>query len=106
MSDGGDSQNVRCFHCDEKGHYKANCPQLKNEKGKGKELEKSKHSYKATWGHSEDEISSSDDEMVTPICFMAHDNVAKVKPLPIYIDKMRIDYDLFEDQDEAFDFHA
>ena len=95
MSNGGDSQNVRCFHCDEKGHYKANCPQLKNEKGKGKEPEKSKHSYKHgmgdIWGHSEDEISSSDDEMVTAICFMAHGNDAKVIPPPIYYDKMKIE---------------
>ena len=108
MFDGGDIQNVRFFHCDEKGHLKANCPQLKNEKGKGKEHEKSKHSYKhgmrSTWDHSEDEISSSDDEMATPICFMAHGNAAKVKPLPVYSDDMRIDEDMFEDIDEAYAF--
>ena len=59
---------------------------LKNEKGKGKEPEKNKHSYKhgmrATWGHSEDEISSSDEEMTKPICFMSIGNAAKVRPRP------------------------
>ena len=82
MFDGGESQNVRCFHCNEKGHFKANCPQLKNEKTKGKEPEKNRHSYKhgmrATWGHSEEEISSSDEEMAKPICFMAIGDAAKV----------------------------
>ena len=51
MFDGGDAQNVRCFHCNEKGHFKANCPQLKNERGKGKEPEKNKHSLQA-WDES------------------------------------------------------
>ena len=100
MFDGGDSQNVRCFHCNEKGHFKANCPQLKNEKSKGKEPEKMRRSFKhgmrATWGHSEEEISSSDEEMQKPICFMAIGEAAKVRPLPVYSEHMCIDEDMFE----------
>ena len=76
MFDGGDSHVVRCFRCNEKGHIKAECPLLKNEKNKGKEAEKPRRSFNrgmcATWGHSEEEISSSDEEMPKGICFMAH----------------------------------
>ena len=105
MKDG--EEIVRCFHCDEKGHYKANCPHLKNEKGKGKEVDKGKqyykHGNKAEWGHSEDEISSSDDEVAKPICFMARDN-DKVVPPPVYTENFRVDYDWFEDYAEALDY--
>ena len=106
MKDG--EEIVRCFHCDEKGHYKANCPHLKNEKGKGKEVDKGKQHYKhgnkAEWGHSEDEISSSDDEVAKPICFMARDNDAKVIPPPVYTENFKVDYDWFEDYAEALDY--
>ena len=108
MIEGGDAQSARCFNCNEKGHFKANCPQLKFERGRGKEPEKNKPSYKhgmrATWGHSEDEISSSDDEMATPICFMAIGNAAKVRPPPIYSDDMIVDEDMFDNMEDAYAF--
>ena len=103
-----DEEFVRCFHCDEKGHYKANCPHLKNEKGKVKVQDNGKkyykHGNKATFGHSEEEISSSDEEMEKPICFMGHSNATKVKPLPIYSEGMKLNDDMFETLDEAYEF--
>ena len=108
MFEGGDSQNVRYFQCNEKGHIKANFPLLKNEKNKDKEPEKMRRSFRhgmrAAWGHSEDEISSNDEEMHKPICFMAIGEAAKIRPIPIYSENMCIDEDMFKDIDEAYDF--
>ena len=100
-----DTQAVRCYHCDETGHFKANCPKLRYERGKDKEPERrQKHGHKAEWGHSEEEISSSDEETAKPICFMGHNNTAKVKPLPVYSEGMKISDDMFEGIEEAYEF--
>ena len=59
----------------------------------------------ATWGLSDEEdISSSDEEMSKGICFMAHGGAPKVKPLPIYVENMSIDEDMFDDMEEAYVF--
>ena len=75
--DGGDGSVPRCYKCNEKGHLKADCPQLKNEKNA---LDKGKMTFNrgmlATWSDDEAiELPGSDDDndvgFKNVTCFMA-----------------------------------
>ena len=62
----------RCFRCDSKKHLKADCPIYKSEMGKMKEVAKEAH-Y-ATWGESDAEMLSSEEEdsgFKNGVCFTA-----------------------------------
>ena len=72
----------RCFRCDSKKHLKADCPIHKSEMGKMKEVAKEAH-Y-ATWGESDAEMLSSDEEdsgFKNNVCFMV--GTSKVNSLNV-----------------------
>ncbi|XVF04230.1 hypothetical protein REPUB_Repub05bG0064400 [Reevesia pubescens] len=50
---------VMCYECKQPGHYKYECPKLKEEKGKGSKKKKNKKAMMATW--SDSDLSHSDD---------------------------------------------
>ena len=71
-----DESIPRCFRCNSKKHLKADCPLMKNESGKQKEVAKykDKEANYATWGESDAEMLSSDEEdkgFKNGVCFMA-----------------------------------
>ena len=77
-----DETVLRCFRCNSKKHLNADCPIYKSEMGKMKEVAKEEH-Y-ATWGESDAEMLSSDEEdseFKNGVCFMA--GTSKVNSLNI-----------------------
>ncbi|XVF12466.1 hypothetical protein REPUB_Repub08aG0121000 [Reevesia pubescens] len=45
-------RQVVCYGCKQSGHYKYECPKLKDEKGKGFKEKKHKKAMVATWSDS------------------------------------------------------
>ena len=103
----GDSSAPRCFRCNAIGHMKAECPLMKNEKQKGKEVAQPARSFQrgmlATFGAEDaNELSSSDDEFPNGTCFMAIED-SQVQPSPSVLnDDMTFDDDKFDDVYDAY----
>ena len=73
---GEDSSIPRCYRCNSKDHLKPDCPLMKKDKGN---KEKDKQVLYATWGESDAEMLSSDEEdnndgFKNGVCFMAYED--------------------------------
>jgi len=71
--------NVRCYNCDEYGHYKRECPhpEKQNHPSSNENSKKRKKAYAATLDDSDSDTSSSDDEQkveTANMCFLAFQN--------------------------------
>ena len=102
-----DSTAPRCFRCNATGHMKVDCPLMKMDKQKGKEVAQPARSFQrgmlATFGAEDaDELSSSDDEFPNGTCFMAiEDN--QVQSLPSDLnDEVTFEDDKFDDVYDAY----
>ena len=66
---GRKKRTIRCYHCDEEGHVKDNCPKLKNNgKDKGKKPIQNRKALKATW---DDTSSESEVKEFSGLALMA-----------------------------------
>ena len=117
-----DDTTPRCFRCNSKRHLKADCPMMKSESGKQKEVAKykDKEAHYATWGESDAEMLSSDEEdtgFKNGVCFMAgtskvsshnhssssdDDTLDNDKPLENIDDAYEALYYEIEDENQSF----
>ena len=79
---GEESSTPRCYKCNSKEHLKPDCPLLKKDKDKykgNKEKSLASKIFYATWGESDAEMLSSDEEenndgFKNGVCFMAYED--------------------------------
>ncbi|WRX10298.1 zinc finger protein [Theobroma cacao] len=103
-NDSNKKEKLICYECKKPGHFKSECPFLKDETPK-KNKKSKKAMVAATWSDSDTSSSEAEDEKSEEranICLMAQDDETEVSssPCDISIDDLQDEYDSLYDEFE------